>query len=96
MFRSEPIEDRDDLGAREIGHRDGLVERTGIGVEAAPVDVDQNPVLLIRRYAVDRSHYPNRYPGNGRRCDIHWIHGAVCLGSSCCRGIVSVRLCSRV
>ena len=87
MLGSEPIEYRDDLGTGKVGNRDGLVKGTGIAVETAPVDIDQDLSLLIRRNTVGRSNHPNRDPSDLRRGDIHRIDGAVCLGSGGCCGV---------
>ena len=42
------VEDRHDPGVGEVGDGDALGEGAGIGVEAAPVEVDENTVWILR------------------------------------------------
>jgi len=49
MFRRKAIEDCDYFYSGEIGDGNGFRQGAGVGIESAPVEIDENAIALLRR-----------------------------------------------
>src|SRR3954447_26304625 len=64
MLGSETVQNRDILRFSEVRNGDGFGQRSGVGIEPAAVDVDQDMVGLVGT-DFQGSDNPDRYPGHG-------------------------------
>ncbi len=81
MFGRQAIEHRDDFGPGQVGDGDGLGQRTGIGIEAAAVQINQNAVAFFWRDCEWRndSHWNS---GDDVSSEVHRIDFLGCFTSA--------------